>query len=139
MNPQKLEALLGVVKAHPYHHYLALQGFESADGKGQLQLTVDDQHINPAKALHGGVVYSVLDVVSYIALLSLLPADKEAVTHDIHVSVLRPATKGDTVTFSAEIEKLGRSLAFINAKASVNGKTIATARVTKSIVQGNVE
>lgn len=125
---------LETVKAHPYHQYLDLEDFNSNEGTGSLTLKVSDKHINPAGVLHGGVVYSVLDVVSYIALLSKLTAKQEAATHDIHVSVMRPAKAGDTVSFVAQIEKLGKSLAFITSKAKVDGKTIATARVTKSII-----
>jgi uncharacterized protein (TIGR00369 family) len=130
MSIAKLEA----IKAHPYHAYLGLQEFHSDNGQGSLQLQVAEQHINPAGALHGGIIYSVLDVASYLALLSQLPATHEAVTHDIHVSVMRAAKLGDRLEFTAEIEKLGKSLAFIQAKASSNGKLIATARVTKSLI-----
>lgn len=130
MSIAKLEA----VKAHPYHAYLGLNQFQSDNGQGSLQLQVAEQHINPAGALHGGIIYSVLDVVAYVALLSQLPPTQEAVTHDIHISVMRAAKLGDHLEFSASIEKLGKSLAFIKAKASSNGKLIATARVTKSLI-----
>lgn len=130
MTNPKLEAVI----AHPYHQYLGLSDFKSAEGKGALQLTVSDKLINPAGALHGGVVYAVLDIVAYTALSSSLPAEKEAATHDIHVSVMRPAKAGDVLEFTAEVEKLGRSLAFLTASAQINGKTIASARITKSIL-----
>lgn len=125
---------IDAVAAHPYHQYLDLENLCTEQGKGSLSMTVNEQHINPAGVLHGGVVYSVLDVVSYIALLSQLAPEQDAATHDIHVSVMRPSREADVVEFSAEVEKLGRSLAFITAKAQVKGKTIATARVTKSIL-----
>lgn len=130
MSTAKLEA----VKAHPYHAYLGLKQFQSDNGQGRLELQVAEQHINPAGALHGGIIYSVLDVVAYIALLSQLTPGHEAVTHDIHISVMRAAKLGDQLEFSATVEKLGKSLAFIQAQASSNGKLIATARVTKSLI-----
>lgn len=125
---------LAAVIAHPYHQYLGLSAFESDDGSGSLRLTVTDNLVNPAGVLHGGVVYSVLDVVAYTALSSVLADDQEAATHDIHVSVMRPAKAGDVLEFTAQVEKLGRSLAFIQSSASVNGKTVASARITKSIL-----
>jgi uncharacterized protein (TIGR00369 family) len=130
MSTAKLEA----VKAHPYHAYLGLKQFQSDNGQGRLELQVAEQHINPAGALHGGIIYSVLDVVAYIALLNQLPPTQEAVTHDIHISVMRAAKLGDQLEFSATVEKLGKNLAFIQVQASSNGKLIATARVTKSLI-----
>ena len=125
---------LAAVIQHPYHQYLGLTDFDSKNGRGKLRLMVSKKLINPAGALHGGVVYAVLDVVAYTALCSQLSEDKEAATHDIHVSVMRPAQLGDVLEFSAEVEKLGRSLAFLTATATVSGKTVASARITKSIL-----
>lgn len=128
------EPRLAAVIGHPYHQYLGLSDFGSADGEGSLRLTVTEQLVNPAGVLHGGVVYAVLDVVAYTALSSLLTDKQEAATHDIHVSIMRPAKAGDVLDFNAKVEKMGRNLVFIQSRASVNGKTVATARVTKSIL-----
>lgn len=130
MSTAKLQA----VQNQPYHHYLGLQKLEAETGHGRLQLVIEEQLINPAGALHGGVLYSVLDVVSYLALLSQLEAKQEAVTHDIHVSVMRAAKLGQQLNFSATLEKLGKRLAFIEAKARCGEQLIASARVTKSII-----
>ena len=74
------------------------------------------------------------DVCAYAGLLSLLSDNEEAVTHDLHVSVLRPAMLGDEVVFRSEVVKRGRQLCFLNVTATVDDKIIATARVTKSII-----
>lgn len=128
------DSRLAAVIKHPYHEYLGLTDFGSENGQGKLRLVVSEKLINPAGALHGGVVYAVLDVVAYTALCSQLADKQEAATHDIHVSVMRPTKLGDVLEFSAEVEKLGRSLAFISATATVAGKKVATARITKSIL-----
>lgn len=119
---------------HPYHQYLGLTDFTTENGLGRLRLVVTEKLINPAGALHGGVVYAVLDVVAYTALCSQLADDQEAATHDIHVSVMRPTMLGDVLEFTAKVEKLGWRLAFLTATAEVGGKTVATARITKSIL-----
>jgi acyl-coenzyme A thioesterase PaaI-like protein len=69
-----------------------------------------------------------------VGLLSRLPADQHAVTHDIHVSVLRSAALGDLVEFDSRIVQLGRRLCFSEVVVQAGGRTIATARVTKSLV-----
>ena len=129
MNPR-----LQTVLSHPLHQFLGVADIHSNDGHGEIRITVTDQLINPAGLFHGGVVYVLSDVCAYAGLLSLLSDNEEAVTHDLHVSVLRPAMLGDEVVFRSEVVKRGRQLCFLNVTATVDDKIIATARVTKSII-----
>ena len=74
------------------------------------------------------------DVCAYSGLISALGDQEDAVTHDIHVSVLRPVKEGSEVIYKSSIVKRGRTLCFINVEARSNDKLIATARVTKSMI-----
>ena len=129
MNPR-----LQNVLSHPLHQFLGVADIHSADGQGEIRITVTDELVNPAGVFHGGVVYVLSDVCAYAGLLSLLNDNEEAVTHDLHVSILRPAKHGDEVVFRSEVVKRGRQLCFIDVTASVNDKIIATIRVTKSVI-----
>ncbi|MEC7548213.1 MAG: PaaI family thioesterase [Pseudomonadota bacterium] len=129
MNPR-----LQTVLSHPLHQFLGVVDIHSNAGQGEIRITVMDKLINPAGLFHGGVVYVLSDVCAYAGLLSLLSDNEEAVTHDLHVSVLRPAMLGDEVVFRSEVVKRGRQLCFLNVTATVDDKIIATARVTKSII-----
>ncbi|MFO7570317.1 MAG: PaaI family thioesterase [Smithellaceae bacterium] len=128
------ERLLQVVN-HPLHCHLGVTEARSEDGGGSFTFTVGDATVNPADALHGGVVYLLCDVCAYLGLLSVLDDDMEAVTHDIHVSVLRAAGRGDVVRMASRILKKGKSLCFIDVSATVAGQLIATARITKSLIR----
>ena len=129
MNPR-----LQNVLSHPLHQFLGVADIHSTDGQGEIRITVTDELVNPAGVFHGGVVYVLSDVCAYAGLLSLLNDNEEAVTHDLHVSILRPAKRGDEVVFRSEVVKRGRQLCFIDVTASVNDKIIATVRVTKSVI-----
>lgn len=129
MNP-RLQNVLN----HPLHQFLGVADIHSADGQGEIRITLTDELVNPAGVFHGGVVYVLSDVCAYAGLLSLLNDNEEAVTHDLHVSILRPAKRGDEVVFRSEVVKRGRQLCFIDVTASVNDKIIATVRVTKSVI-----
>ena len=118
----------------PLHRLLGLQEIESRDGAGHLAIEVCAVKSSPAGGLHGGVVYLLSDVCAMVGLLSRLPADQHAVTHDIHVSVMRSAAMGDRVTFDSHITQLGRRLCFCEVVVRSGEKTLATARVTKSLV-----
>ena len=132
MNPR-----LQKVLDHPLHKFLGVTDITSTDGCGEIRITVTEQLVNPAGLFHGGVVYVLSDVCAYAGLLSMLEDSEEAVTHDLHVSVLRPAKLGDEVVFRSQIVKRGRQLCFLDVTASVNDKTIATVRVTKSVISAS--
>ena len=55
-------------------------------------------------------------------------------THDIHVSVLRPALENDEEVYKSKVIKFGKSICFIDVGVVSKNKVIATARVMKSIV-----
>ena len=125
---------LQAVRQLPLHRDLGVTGIEAADGAAELRFTVGAYAVNPAGALHGGVLYTLCDVAAYCALLSQLSDDREAVTHDLHVSVLRSAAAGAEVAVRASIRRLGRTLAFVDVEAFAGERLLATARVTKSLL-----
>jgi len=118
----------------PLHQYFGIKSIEATDGRSVVTLEVGPSIINPAGMLHGGVIYALCDVAAYTALLSILAVEQEAVTHDIHVSVLRPVDEGKKIRIEAQVIKRGKSIAFIDSKATVEGIIFATARITKTII-----
>ena len=124
---------LNIILKHPLHNFLGVTSISSDAGRGALSVTLTENVINPAGALHGGVIYSLCDVCAYGGLLSLLDEKTEAVTHDIQISVMRSAKLADVVDFQSEVVKMGKSVCFLDVKVTVAGEIIASARVTKSI------
>lgn len=134
VNQATQQRILQVVN-HPLHRHLGMTGARSENGRGSFVFSVGDATVNPAGALHGGVVYLLCDVCAYLGLLSILPEDQEAVTHDIHVSMLRGAARGDQVKIESHILKKGQNLCFLDVEATTKGERIATARITKSLIK----
>jgi uncharacterized protein (TIGR00369 family) len=118
----------------PYHRYLGLSLSHAEAGRSRVLMQVNAQNANVLGVLHGGAICSVLDVAAYAALISLLDPSESAVTHDIHVSMMRPARPGSELVFEGEVVRKGRTVAFVDARAMVADRLIASARVTKSIV-----
>lgn len=83
--------------------------------------------------IHGGALYALLDAVAMLALLPSLPPSRHAVTHDLHVSMMRPVAPGARCHLQGRVVRQGRTLAFLDATAEVDGQVIASARVTKSL------
>lgn len=131
-----LERVLPQIRELALHRYLGLGEISAGGGRSRLDIVVGPGNRNPAGALHGGVLYLLCDVACYAALLSELADHEDAVTHDIHVAVLRAAAQGDRVTFTGQVIKRGRTLAFVEARACCADRLLARAAVTKSIVRG---
>lgn len=125
---------LAALRALPLHQDLGVTSIEAADDSAMLHFTVNSYTVNPAGALHGGGLYTLCDVAAYAALLPQLPMDREAVTHDLHVSVMRAAGEGEKVAVEAHVRRLGRSIAFIDVEARAGERLLATARVTKTLI-----
>lgn len=83
---------------------------------------------------HGGALISLCEVTGFLALLPLLDDKHHAVTHDLHMSLMRAVPAGARCDLSGSVARLGRSLAFIEVRAEVEGKLVASARITKSII-----
>lgn len=84
--------------------------------------------------LHGGALSASCEVAGFLALIPALTDQQHAVTHDIHLSLMRAVPAGARCDLSARVIRLGRTLAFLDVSASVEDQLVASARITKSII-----
>ncbi|MDG1483764.1 MAG: PaaI family thioesterase [Myxococcota bacterium] len=128
------EDILTAMEAFPLHKQLGFRIHSAAEGACEARCTIGAAHLNFGGVVHGGVMYLLLDVTAYCAAVTLLPDNTNATTHDIHVSMMRPTPPGAELHLRAVVKKAGRSLYFIDVEATVEGRPVASARVTKSLV-----
>lgn len=119
----------------PLHHFLGIELVRQEPGEAVARFLAGPNTMNYVGAMHGGVAYALLDVVCYLALAPMLRRGENAVTHDLHVSVLRPVSPDQEVELRGRVVRKGRSLVFCESQAWAAGKLTATARVTKSLVR----
>lgn len=122
------------VLAIPLHRFLGVALLDDQDPSAGICFPVEPPAQNNVGVLHGGVVTALLDVASYLALLPHLGAEENAVTHDLAVSLLRPVAAGSRVEVSGTVLRRGRAVAFLRAEARVDGRVVAAAQVTKTLV-----
>ena len=119
----------------PLNRFLGMQLRDPADPAAGVWFPVGPAAQNQAAVLHGGVVTTLLDTASYLALLPSLSDAEHAVTHDLTVSLLRPVAADRRVDITATVLRRGRAVAFMRAEATVDGELVAAAQVTKSVVR----
>lgn len=122
------------VKNQALHKHLGVIDVFSEDGNGELHAIVNEHATNINGAYHGGVIYTLCDVCAYAGLVSKLEPNQQAVTHDIHISILRPSFANDEIVYRSTLKKLGRNLCFIDVEVESKKGLVATARVTKSLI-----
>ena len=118
----------------PLHRFLSVTLLDEQDASAGIAFPVDAAAQNQAGVLHGGVVTTLLDVASYLALLPELGEGEHAVTHDLSAQLLRPVPGGSRVEVRGTVLRRGRAVAFLRAEAVADGRIVAAAQVTKTLV-----
>jgi uncharacterized protein (TIGR00369 family) len=119
----------------PLHRFLGMELRDAADPAAGIWFPVDGPTLNPGGLLHAGVIYTLMDVACFLALIGHMDDDEHAVTHDLTVSLLRPVSPGKRVDIVGSVLRRGRAVAFMRAEATVDGEVVAAAQVTKSVVR----
>jgi acyl-coenzyme A thioesterase PaaI-like protein len=68
------------------------------------------------------------------ALVTMLPADRHAVTASSEYRFLRPVPQNTRAVLSADVVRLGRTLAHVDARLCVDDRVCAEARYVKSVI-----
>ncbi|AFT72350.1 putative domain 1, putative [Alloalcanivorax dieselolei B5] len=131
--------LIDTILARPLHRACGLNLVRSADGESEVTLELNEFTLGPTGDLHGGILYAFFDVASFLALLSVLPEDRYAVSIETHTSLLRGASGEGRIVIRTRVDRLGRTLASMRGEAffqAADGteKLIATGSVTKAVV-----
>lgn len=129
-----IEAFFAAVLAVPAHAAQGLTLERWQPGEAVLAFTAGEPSLGPTREVHGGVLSLLLEPAATFALLPMLPADRYAVTADIHVQFLKAVKQHSRVMLRGRVVRLGRQLAFCHAKAEVDGASVATTQITKSVV-----
>ena len=127
----RVPAILGI----PFHRFLGMELRDADDPAAGIWFPVGPPTLNPVGSLHAGVIYSLMDVACFLALIGHLGDDEHAVTHDLTVSLLRPVSPDKRVDITGTVLRRGRQVAFMRADATVDGQVVAAAQVTKSVVR----
>ncbi len=128
------ERLLARMEGFPLHQRLGFELIDARDGTARARVAVGPDVLNAGGVLHGGVLYAVLDITAFCAAVTAVPSNTNAATHDLHVSVLRASPPGAVLELSAQVQKTGKRLLFVDAEARIDGVLVALARVTKSLI-----
>lgn len=122
-----------------FHNWMGMRLERLEPGSSELSLTVGDDHVNLMGVLHGGVVASLADAATGIAMLSALEADRSHLTTSLQLTFLAPAKLGEAVTARGRVVKAGRRFGYAEADVSRSDGTLLARAAATFIVRSEPE
>jgi len=124
-------AVAEVIAQQAYARLLGYRLVDAADLAVTLDLPIGPHLFQPF-VVHGGAIYSLADAASTLAVLTRLWPDHWATTVEQSVQFLRPVSEktGSLLAF-AHVRRFGKTISFVEATVTHDGREIATARSTQ--------
>jgi uncharacterized protein (TIGR00369 family) len=85
------------------------------EGRAEVSLKAQEQHLNPSGTVHGGVISTLIDVSMAEALNTLTEEGEQPFTIQITVNYMRPGKPG-ALTSTAEVRKGGERITIVEAE-----------------------
>jgi acyl-CoA thioesterase len=121
-------------KQSPFVNHIGITIEERRAGFSRLTLAVGEQHINSVGVVHGGVSFALMDTAMGAALVEALKPGEKCATLDVHISYLRPVTKG-VMSCTAQLIHHGNSIAHLESSVHVDGALVARATGNFAIIK----
>ena len=95
--------------------HATLMAASAQEGSVTIRFEANAQHLQGAGQIHGGVVATMLDLATALAVLARLPADQNPATVSLNVSMLRPVAPG-LIIAAAQVDRAGRRIVHASAR-----------------------
>jgi uncharacterized protein (TIGR00369 family) len=124
----------GFARSEFHRTFLGAQLERVAPGEVDVSLLVVARHLNLAGTLHGGLIATLADTATGLALRTTLEAGTTSLTSSLSVTFLRPGRSG-TVTAKGRVVKRGTRFGYAEADVEDGeGRLLARAAATFTIM-----
>ncbi|HEX9887914.1 MAG TPA: PaaI family thioesterase [Nitriliruptorales bacterium] len=113
--------------------WLGIRHVEVGPGRLVAELDCRDELLNTWGTMHGGVISALTDHVLGAVLYPVIQKRAWAATTEFKLNLTKPITAG-TVRATSEVVTLGRSTAVVRIDVHNEGRTVALAQGTVTIV-----
>jgi len=120
-----------------FRELIGTELLSAEEGRAVVSLRAEERHLNPNGTVHGGVVYTLVDVSMAEALRTMIEGDERPVTIEIKVNYLEPGRPG-TLTSTAQVRKGGKRLTIVEAEVTQedDSEVVALATGTYTRIDG---
>lgn len=113
------------------HTGAKLKSFDK--GSAEVELFTEDYHLQHLGFIHGGVISTLMDNTGWYAAMSNLEENQTAVTMEIKINYLKPAS-GDYLVAKAEVKRQGRKTSFVTIELICEENLVAYATGTYAVL-----
>ena len=136
INPEHIKALIELINRGPYLELLSMKVCELGVGYSIVKVVLDQKHMSPFGAIHGGGYSSMIDTAAYWAAYCELGEDVGFTSIDVSVNNLSMINSGEIIIEGRTL-KVGRSLCLTEASAKdAQGKLLAHGTSKLLVLQG---
>ena len=116
-----------------YNRWAGLKLLELKPGFARIGFVPRAEMLTPWGTLNGGVLNSLVEVSAFLALLTELQPNQLPVTNDIFLQHVRPLPGDAEYELTGRLLRKGRTMAWLESTAWVEGKECTFARLTKTL------
>ncbi|ACB86277.1 PaaI family thioesterase [Natranaerobius thermophilus] len=120
----------------PYHRLLDMNITNLDNGFCEAEIKLEEKHMNPMNIAHGGVGFSILDVVSGTAATT---TGVKTTTIEMNINYFRPTEIGDLLIAKGWIIKTGKSILVAEGKLYRDDDIVAVSRQSMKNLGGLTE
>jgi uncharacterized protein (TIGR00369 family) len=113
--------------------YLGIVVSEMDAGRCVASFDVTDELVTPIGNMHGGCLSVLVDHLLGVIMYPVMPPGYWAATTEFKINLLAPVSKG-TCTATAEVISMSRRLAIVRVDVQNEGRLVAAAQGTCTIV-----
>lgn len=123
----------------PHARFLAMRCDEIRHGRATLSLPYQQRLVGNCETgvLHGGVITTLLDTLSWLVASTAVPEDVAVATLDLRIDYLRKATPAAKIRATAECYKVTSNVAFTRGVAYHDTIEDAIAQLTGTCMLGS--
>jgi uncharacterized protein (TIGR00369 family) len=125
--------ILELAASSPFYAWTGMRVLRVEPGEVDVAMDVGPDHLNLRGLLHGGMIATLADTASGLAIRSALDPGRTHATVQLDVQFLRAGAPG-TIEAHGRAVRVGRSIAFAEADVvDGTGTTIARATATHAV------
>ncbi len=132
LDAEHLEALKERVRTSPFHRWAGMELVAVGDGRSELRMRLEDQHFNPQRIVHGGIISAMADTSIGLALRSMLPRGHTHRTAQLNVHFLAKGS-GDELIGRGRTLHLGTRMGYGESEV-LDGEGRLLARATATFI-----
>lgn len=130
LSEEHLEALRERVRSSPFHRWAGMELVSVGGGRAEVAMDLQDQHFNPQRIVHGGIISAMADTSIGLALRSMLPAGHTHRTAQLNVHFLAKG-EGNRLVGRGRSLHLGKRMGYGEAEVlDGDGRLLARATAT---------